>query len=537
MPQVAGEDNDRFNAAAQAFTDSALEEQGVDLLQPILRNHTRAEIKRLLRALREQGECEVPLPYLRVNLPQLRAYRLLTDVFLRKTAVHDLNRAGVIVTRDWLHEWEVRERALAEGWSDAFEKGVLAHQGKTAFPGEQDQKRKGDYAAETSGQDTAGQYEKRSPHEGMYEVLYAFKKRAQKNGVPGIYLATLHNDVEVAAKDWDLIDYAHGRMPFVAFAREKLTSSLWDSRGIAELSMSQQNMLKLLNDTFCDHVQIATLPPYEDARAGTASALQVGPLARVRARRPGLVKFMDPPRYPRANEEYARSVRRDADEYFGRENPELSPAVAVRYMQDMVDDWLTDLTVAFQMMLQLCQQYMADEQVARITGMRGVVMPRSRREIQGQFDLTLHCDVESWNPEVRMKKAELISQFVLPADTEGIVPRDELVVWFIEQIDPVLAERWNRPVQMVRLEELNDEATKLAQMRAGHEPPFELEGVNHALRLRFIEETVKKNPQMIEDWPEASKAMLDQRVKMLAHQVQQQQNAMIGRTGAKPALG
>ena len=94
------------------------------------------------------------------------------------------------------------------------------------------------------------------------------------------------------------------------------------------------------------------------------------------------------------------------------------------------------------------------------------------------------------------------------------------------------------PVDVATERELNDEDDNLAKIMAGVEPQMATQGQNFAARLQRIQENLQKNPAMqqrLQAQPD-SLAIFQARVKHLSFQVQQQQNASTGRTGAKPAL-
>jgi len=84
-----------------------------------------------------------------------------------------------------------------------------------------------------------------------------------------------------------------------------------------------------------------------------------------------------------------------------------------------------------------------------------------------------------------------------------------------------------------------DEQSALTQMVAGIEPPMQPQpGMNYQLRLQTLQQSIQANPelqQMITARPVLSK-MVENRIKFLNFQLQQQGNAQIGRVGTQPVL-
>jgi hypothetical protein len=76
-------------------------------------------------------------------------------------------------------------------------------------------------------------------------------------------------------------------------------------------------------------------------------------------------------------------------------------------------------------------------------------------------------------------------------------------------------------------------------MVAGIEPPMQPQGgMNYQLRLQTLQQSIQMNPelqQMIAARPVLSK-MVENRVKFLSFQLEQQGNAQIGRVGTQPVL-
>jgi len=300
--------------------------------------------------------------------------------------------------------------------------------------------------------------------------------------------------------------------------------------------VTDQNTQKLLHDSRNDHTQLATIPPVRVPKRSRARFV-LGPLEQVEERRPGEVGFMDPPQYPQSNDVHQKQVERRVDRYFGRLTENVPRVLAELMTTDMVETFLDNVSDAWGMTLQLCQQYMPEEKIRRIVGGNGVDVPRTRQEIQGRFDTTLAYDIRDLDVGYVERIAKAISGLIAPMDRQSTIMYDKVVHRLMQALDPNLAEDTLQPVEAANVNEIKDEELNFTKISAGIEPPMVPVGQNYALRLQVIMGIVQKNPQALQALTPMSKEILSRRVKHLQFMVQQQQNANIGRVGAEPATG
>jgi len=489
--------------------------------------------RKVARELAETGAAEFPVPYLKEDGIELVALRLYEDVWIPRNT-RDLQKSRVIFWREWLSRVDLEERRISRGYSEEFIKSVLEKgAGESGLP------QYTDYWEEAVGGDYSNKHWVRSDidkRKNEYEVITAFFRAVNDDGIPGVYTMPFSYHADEPASPRELLDYRHGLYPFVWFPHEILNNRLLDTRGLPELLMTHQNSFKLLHDSFADHTQLATVPPLEIAVNRPRGAVVVGPLKQVKTKRQGDVRWMDPPAYPKGNEHQQEEVRRQIDEYTGRIS-ELVPPDLVALMQVfMTGQFLEFLRDAKRMILQLSQQYMTDESLARVIGPGGLPVARGIQEIQGQFDIELSFDPRDLNQEYLDKKITMIATALLPMDTLSTIQRDRLVQILFQSMDPNLAEETLQPVESANRREIEEEETNFVKIKAGIEPPLVPEGQNYQLRLQTIMGIGQKNPAAMQDLSEMSREILANRLKFFQFQLQQQQNAQIGRVGTQPTL-
>ena len=524
-------------SAAALLADPARTDQAAEFLQKLMPAMKPARARKIVEAWAKGETAEFPEPVRRVNVPRVMALRLGVDIFV-PTNTPELKRARVIFHREMISRAELEGRGLTHGYSDKFIKGVLGQEGVAGFEGRTCLP-DGIHAV-TDASIVVGSLptvEYGDDFRGLYEVITAFWRATNDDGVLGVYTTTFSAFVDTPATKRELLGYIHGEYPYVEFPCEILSDRLADSRGVPERVCTQQYTLKNNTDQKNDSVQLRTVPPIRVPASRPNVPLPMGPLVQLRERRPNEYGFLEPPEFPAAAMKMAEETRRQVDEYWGRWNDDVPRELVALHQQDMVDRFLASLADALGQMLQLVQQYMTDEEIARVVGGRGLPVARSVSEIQGKFDISLDFDVRTLSPEYVLKLAEAVSQWILPADTRQTVQRDRYVALILGAINPMLAEATVRPGEEADQAEADDEDANFAKIAAGIEPAMMEAGQNFALRLARLESIPEANPAAIQKMTPDSVAILEARLNHLRFQVQQEKNKIIGRVGAKTALG
>jgi hypothetical protein len=186
----------------------------------------------------------------------------------------------------------------------------------------------------------------------------------------------------------------------------------------------------------------------------------------------------------------------------------------------------------------LMQQYMSDVEILRIAGAMPAPFQASREQIQGKFDLVAEFSVADLDMELVGKRLDAIAKLAVPLDVAGVIDRAGLVQFVMSAIDPALAQRIVRPQEAATAQEAEDEQLAYTKIAAGTEPPLPREGMNSQLRMQVLQGIVQANPAVQQRYgsDQIFKQMIDARLQAFSFQLQQMQNAQIGRTGAVPAL-
>lgn len=510
-------------------------------------------LPRAVKDLRETGKARVAERYLRVNQPRWISYRLYEDIFLPIDDC-DMERMPYVFVREWLTRTEVEGRALAEGWREGFEEGVLAAVGQTLVPevagGRLRARIRGRDGLAGFGQGTSegagGEAEER------FEVWECYTRAADAGGVEGIWRTVIGagptslrdgaSKGEPAYGKHELLDYAHGELPFVLLQAEMMSRSLLDSRGVPALVGTHQTEVKMQRDTRGDHAMLSTLPPVKVHMRRGGLKLTVGPMAQIPVMRPDDIEKLDlGSSYPNTSIEMENAVVGEVNELLARRHPEADAARVAREEAMTVALFMEGIRAAWVQTIQLCQQYLDEVEIARVTGGRNVWMRLTREEIQGQFDLSFYLDVRDSNMEFLKMKIEWFLR-MSEMDSQGVIDKSQLIQFGARAVDPGLADQVVQDPQTASVREKNEEQQAVLLMANGVEPEFVRQGSNAQLRLQVLQETIQKSPMLAErvqnaDEKDPFRALVENRVKNLTFQLEQQANKETGRVGAKKMQG
>jgi hypothetical protein len=533
MMAAAAEDPE-FEAQVQMLLDPARDEESLDAIQSLSPALTKSTARNILRELRSTGRSEFPKPEILRSRPLWTALEPMVDVFF-PAGTTELQKARWVARREVLDEAALRERELTEDydpkWIDQAikKKGNVLHGQLEAMQTLTDRSwRKHSYDMNTTSEE----------RENLIEIWHVYERTSEpKTGIQQVHCRVIHGGVPDLVGKETLLDYDHGQLPFVESVRERVGRAILDSRGVPELVETDQADIKMQRDFKADRSSITILPPMR-VPARQAGKLVFGPAAQIPERRKGEIDPMHWPALDAATIQVEGSMVAQVNRYFGRISQEVPELLQNLHLEDLAADWLEDLTECFRQTLQLMQQYMTDEEVARILGSLRQRFNVSRQEIQGQFDILIRFDARDLNSEFVIQKAKVIGELIVPLDVAGVLDRSATVRELMNAFDPQLAERLVRDEESVSEAEVEDEQMQFAKIAAGIEPPIRESGQNAALRLQVMQGIIEANPQLQERYQqdEIFKKLIDTRAQAFQFRLQQEENRQIGRLGVAPAL-
>ncbi|NBW14940.1 MAG: hypothetical protein EBR82_43760 [Caulobacteraceae bacterium] len=156
---------------------------------------------------------------------------------------------------------------------------------------------------------------------------------------------------------------------------------------------------------------------------------------------------------------------------------------------------------------------------------------------QGSIEVA-EFDARLLDNEALGAKLDYLAKVLVPLDSFGVIDRAGLVKYMFQAVDPNLAGVLVQDIGAATQAEIEDEQGAFAKIAAGTEPPLKESGQNAQVRLQTLQQIIQSNPAVSQRYQqdEIFRRMLDARMQAFQFQLQQQQNAVIGRVGAQPAL-
>ena len=475
-----------------------------------------------VRQFREKGFVEWEQPYIFESRPQWTALEPWEDIIFPAQS-YSLQRAAFVARRELITETELRERAAVEGWDEDWVEEVAT--------------KKGDVKRISLNLHRSDQFLYEQSRD-MIEIWHVFRKEHDKKAkATRVTRTVLSYHVPDKVAIHDILPYEHGLYPFVELPRERSTRPLLESRGVPEICQSAQDEIKIQRDMRGDRASLTTLPPLRVPASRGRFELVLGPGVQIPERRPGEIGWMDPPRPDNGSIETEVSIRNDIDNYFGRISEAVPPQRYMLHTQEMIDGWLIDMKLCLIQTFALVQQYMLPEEVARVTG-NDTPVNEASDVIRGRFDLTCEFDARLLDNEALAAKMDFIAKTLIPLDSFGVIDRVGLIKYMFQAVDPNMASMLVQDIGAATQAEVEDEQGAFAKIAAGTEPPLKEGGQNAQIRLQTLQQIVQSNPAVQQRYQqdEIFRKMIDARAQAFQFQLQQQQNAVIGRVGAQPAL-
>jgi len=372
----------------------------------------------------------------------------------------------------------------------------------------------------------------------LIEVWHVYRKENDpKTDAVRVMRSVISYHVPDKAAVHELLPYAHGLYPFVELPRERSTRAILESRGIPEITQTAQEEIKIQRDYRADRASISILPPIRVPANRGKFDLVLGPGVQIPERRPGEIGWMDPPRFDQGSIEVENATRLDVNNYFGRMADGVPPQMSMLHTQELIDSWLLDMKLCVIQTMALAQQYMTPDEVARVTGNQ-LPFSASPQDIRGRFDITAEFDARMLDAEALGAKLDYLAKILVPMDSFGVIDRVGLIKYMFQAVDPNMASMLIQDIGAATQQEQEDEQAAFAKISAGAEPPLKEGGQNAQVRLQTLQGIIQSNPAVQQRYQqdEIFRKMIDARAQAFQFQLQQQQNAVIGRTGAQPAL-
>ena len=492
------------------------DDQSAELLIAAFPNLKKRRALKAIRELREEGECDFPIPTMVTNKPMIAALAPWDELTFPPETT-DIQSARVVFRRFYMTEAQLLNKVETEDWDAEWAQEAINTMGRFS-----------NFADYTYSMGIA--QNSVLDRENLIEVVYAYQKAVDEDGLPGVFYTVFSPQVGDKWGYFEALDYAHGQYPFVVWRSELIHRQITESRGVPEVCMTWQEEVRAQRDSVFDYTSLATLPPIEVPKTRGGN-LKIGPAVQVPVLRRGEIGFMAPPaREPGVAFQLIAAVQAQTDSYFGRPTEKVPPVITQMRQQRLINNWLHGWTEAFRQVLSLTLQYIGPVEIQRITASQ-TPLPENVQD----FDVMLKFDIRELSTDLVTEKLKAISTLVLPLDTAGVIDRAKLISVALRAIDPTLASELvmaQGPAAQKMFNETNDE---IALMSLGNPPQLRENDPTAPMRLQFSQQVLQSNPKyqaQLQQDP-LFQANLQKYIENLQFSVQQQQNAVTGRLGVQ----
>ena len=477
---------------------------------------SKAKAKGMLREMRKDGETTIPVTRRVINQPRVKALAPDEDVFWPSYTIDPQEAPYVFHVINMTPE-QLHSKINTEGWDSDFVESAI----------EMTQRGESDVPINN----LRLQEEVIRDDDDTIRIIYCYQRLLDEDGIPGIYCTILHDRVPDLFAKHQLLDYSHGKYPFVVSTFEKTSKRLYHSRSVSEIGEGPQNVLKIEEDASIDRQSLATMPPLMVPLGH--SPTRWGPGVRVPYRTPGEYRFADTPRYDGGSMEVRRYTKEQMDRYIGRNAPGVDPVEGQMKQQRNIDKVFQHLKHVIDQVWTLYQQYGPDEEYFRVTGMRD--MQKFAKGRAGErFDFYLQFDAATQDPQQMLDRVKMVGELGGMLDKNGTLDTERLLQLAIGQVLPGASEKILLPKETATQKAMEEERQLIAELVAGV-PPNVREQDAHEMKLQVFQQwlqqpDIQQKAQEDQALQERIQGYLQQR----QFAIQQKQNAQIGRLGAAP---
>jgi ribosomal protein S8 len=497
--------------------DGKNDEDLIPLFETTFPGVTKKRVKKALKELRKNGEAELPVVRRQINAPEVKTLAPDGDFFF-PPYVTDPQRAPYCFWRTYYTAQELENKVITDGWdADFVEEMIDKYRGVSIDSIEREQEGR----RSTTLTDNAYEAEE------LIEIIYGYQRLIDpEDGSEGIYCTVFHRQYDGGYAKFELLN-GYEDYPVVVTKLSEDSKRLYDTQTIPDILRGIQNQVKVERDSRIDRNSLATLPPILHP-VGQAPT-DWGPGRMIPYRRKGDLDFAPTPPSPTGSIEMEKTMEDQADRLCGLD--EGSQISQVR-KQFLVDKFLQHNAEVLQMCYRCFQRFGPDSVFFRVTGSPDPVV-FNKGNPDENYDIIISYDVLNSDPETQEQKLQQLVQLT-QLDRSGRINIDSLLDAAANNIDPVLADRILQPTEAAFEQVVNQVTDDLSKIFAGIEMPARPNGAQIAIQV--IEQYVGQ-PDIAArlQSDEAFAARIQKYAAQYTFQMQQAQNAQIGRVGTEPA--
>lgn len=495
------------------------------LIQQMLPTVKTPRAKKAVRDLRSKGVAELTVAVKAIDRPVVETLAPDADVFW-PAYVTDIQRSPVVFERCFMTPQEIEKKAVNDGWDrDWCEKVLETCRGKDTWRIDGEQYGSGRVVSGT-------QYQTTPTDDDLVMVVYAYQRLIDEDGAEGIYYTvfqpsfTGENEEVQPYATHELMD-GFDDYPFVVTTLSREQKRLYEGTNFGMMLRGAQQQVKVERDQRTDRASLAMGPTIMHPPGRPPS--DWGPFRKVPVRRPGEIHFGPIPPPDSGSKEIEMTVIQQADRLVGLDY--TIPNVQIR-QQFYVDKFLMHQRDVLKMARKMCRRYGPPMIDLRITGDPNAEQYDNTLDDE-DMDVTVTFD--SLNPDPKTMEAKFQGfASLLAMDRYGVINGAELIYMMAAALDPSIAASVMQPVQVAQEKIIKAVTEDLSKIYSGIEVGAQPNGAQIALQV--ISQWMQQ-PDIAERYEsdEGFRNRVDKYIEQYQFQMQQAQNAEIGKIGTAPA--
>ena len=550
----------------RAIQESAAVDWEQLLLDPTLRTRlqerllaldpamTANEAGRVATALRRGEEATYYVAQVLRSVPDVRALTNGLDVFCPEET-RRIQHAAFVVMAEWLTRGELQGRIATDDYDKKAVETALRKGPSNLTTATVLGMTEADWVLSGG---TVGRPLLRvtdNKHAGArWQVLTVYYRAIAQGDVAALYKTVLTEFDEETPLKHECCEHMHGCYPFADYVREPKAATMWESRGVGELSFSEQDEIRIQVNQRADNASLTIAPPLE-VPVGSLGSKIFRPRAQFPVKRVGDRAFqkIDVAGDGRPSIEVEKSAMERSNRYWKR-GMEVDPIAKSNRQEKVVRDWLLAVKQVEKLRFKVIQQFTTGAvKIGALNG-RAVDISLTEDEIQGEFSVQLGFDVGTLDSAKVESRAKLVKEYMVAMDRGGQLDTGPLLKLLAMGIHPSWADLIVKDSDKAAEDEQNDVADVLNAALNGIEKPY-VAGKNHAARLQMLQQLINlpmldaqgqpvTDPQtgqpvpgrvarIVAENPDVA-VLVQKRLEFEHFQDQQFDNAQTGRDGVKP---
>ena len=498
---------------AELIASGADDEMVKGMLQTAFPDLSDKRTKKAILDLRTKGFAEVSIPRTSVDCPVVYSCAPDGEV-LFPSYVTDPQRAPYVFWRTFMTAQELEKKVATEGWdADWVETAIETLRGKDSMYLDGEKLKTIDRLPITDDND-------------LVMVVYGYQRLIdEEDGSEGIYCTVFHPTTEGYAKHELLNGYDD--YPFVVTRLSNDQKRMYETQTFSDILRGAQMQIKTERDSRIDRASLATLPPLLHPAGRPPS--DWGPGVRVPYRRLGEIQWGPPPPADNGSIEVEVSMTAQADRAVGLD---MANPISASRQQFVVSKFLDHVRDVLNMAWKLYQRMGPDEVFFQVTGNPNPQV-MTKGSADENFSIVVNFDSQSNDPETAETQLKNMVSLV-QLDRNGIMDVNKLLEFTASSINPIFADYVLQPAEEAQQKVAKNVTDDLAKIFAGIEVPAQPNGAQMAMQMiqAYVQQPdVAARAQQ----DEAFGARLQKYMEQYQFQLQQMQNAEIGRIGTAPA--